>query len=88
MQLILTLLISQPDKYCLECRHQNDNRADRAADQLWDKEKSILLQKVAKLLDSRKREGRVEETQASQQPITQDQPAQHFHQVIFKSTAG
>ena len=57
---------------------QNDNALDR--NQLWDKEKSILLQKVAKLLDSRKQEGRVGETQASP-PITQDQPAVHHHQV-------
>ena len=26
----------------------------------------------------------IKETQASQQPITQDQPTLHFHQVIFK----
>ena len=61
---------------------ENDN-----ARELWDKEKSILLKKVAKLLDSRKRAGRVEEerlqqeTTASAQPITQDLPAQHLHQV-------
>ena len=61
---------------------ENDN-----ARELWDNEKSILLKKVAKLLDSRKRVGRVEEerlqpeTKASAQPITQDLPAQHLHQV-------
>ena len=67
----------------------NDNTAagGSGTGQLWDKEKSILLKKVAKLLDSRKRAGRVEEerlqpeTTASAQPITQDLPAQHLHQV-------
>ena len=81
-----------PDEFFSKCTHvlcsaeyrqlENDN-----AQELWDKEKSILLKKVAKLLDSRKRAGRVEEerlqpeTTASAQPITQDLPAQHLHQV-------
>ena len=81
-----------PDEFFSKCNHilcsaeyrqlENDN-----AQELWDKEKSILLKKVAKLLDSRKRAGRVEEerlqpeTTASAQPITQDLPAQHLHQV-------
>ena len=55
----------------------NDNAAagGSGTGQLWDKEKSILLKKVAKLLDSRKR---AEETEEEELHHTE---VHHHHQV-------
>ena len=58
----------------------NDNTAagGSGTGQLWDKEKSILLKKVAKLLDSRKR-ALEEEEELHHTPITQHQVSTFFY---------
>jgi hypothetical protein len=77
-----------PDEFFSKCNHvlcsaeyrqlENDN-----ARELWDNEKSILLKKVAKLLDSRKRVGRVEEERL--QPETKGQIISEGNFGVFKS---